>query len=174
MNPYGPPSSPEAPPYGYGYGPPPAAPPPAAGAGVTEASAELLRQTRPWVIVVAVVLAILSGFMLLGGLAVVGIGMLMPKVPGMGGIGAAEALLMGAIYIPLAALYVYPTIKLWQYAAAIGRLLASHSSVDLEAALLRQKSFWKFSAITMLALIGVYVLVFVGAIGMGIVAGMGR
>lgn len=123
--------------------------------------------------VVAVVLAILSAFMLLGGLSTAAIGMLMPK-GGMGGIGGAEALLMGAIYIPLAALYVYPTIKLWQYAGAIGRLIGSRSSADLEAALLRPKSFWKFSGIAMLVLIGVYVLIFVGAMVMGIMAGMGR
>ncbi len=70
-----------------------------------------------------------SAFMLLGGVLVIAVGALAPTGS------AVPSMALGALYIPMAFLYIYPAIKLWGYGGAINRLLASRTSVNLEAAL---------------------------------------
>jgi hypothetical protein len=81
---------------------------------------------------------------------------------------------LGLIYVPLAALYIYPGMKLWAYASAIARLLASRSTADLESALGQQKSFWKFSGIAAIVVVVLYFVIIVGAIAMVAVAAAGK
>jgi hypothetical protein len=75
---------------------------------------------------------------------------------------------LGLIYLPLAAIYVYPGIKLWSFAGAISRLLASRMVSDLENALAQQKSFWKFSGISAIALMVLYLFIIAGAVVYGV------
>lgn len=131
-------------------------------ASPSETTMEMLRQTRPWVVFLSVMAFIGAGFMVLGGLASIGLGLA-------GGREAAPMAMLGFIYLPMAALYVYPAIKLWAYGGAINRLVASRSVEDLEAALLHQKSFWKYAGITTVVMIVLYVLVIVGGVIAGIV-----
>lgn len=165
MNPYSPPG----PPPGY-----PAAPPdygvaaPVTG-GVTELAVDLLRQTRPWVMFLGILCFVASAFMLLGGIAMIGLGA-MASEGAEGGMRAA----LGIVYLPLAGLYVYPGIKMWMYGTAIGRLMASRATADLEAALLQQKSLWKFSGIAAIVVVVLYLLFFVGAIAFGVAKGLGK
>jgi hypothetical protein len=170
MNPYSPPAAapgyPDAPP-GYGAVPGQA---PAAGA-VSELAVELLRQTRPWVMFLSILSFIGCAFMLLASVLMLGVGLLAS------GTGAAERGIqagMGAVYLPMAALYVYPGIKMWSYGSAIGRLVASHSMADLEAALGQQKSFWKFGGIAAIVVIGLYVVIFIGAMIFGVMTSLGK
>lgn len=44
-------------------------------------------------------------------------------------------------------LTIYPALKLWKYANCIGRLMASRSIADLDAALTEQRRYWKFHGI---------------------------
>jgi hypothetical protein len=134
------------------------------GGPIPEGVIDLLRQTRPWVQFISVLCFLGSGFMLLASVAMLALSAL-PKdvsskepIPGW----------LGVVYLPLAAIYVYPGIKLWGYASAISRLIATRSSGDLENALRQQKSFWKFSGISAIALMVLYVLIFVGAIVYGV------
>jgi hypothetical protein len=134
------------------------------GAQVSEAAVEVLRQTRPWVMFLGVMSFIGSAFMLLGGVLVMAAGSLAPS-------GAPfPSAALGAAYIPLAFVYIYPGMKLWSYGAAINRLLASRTSVDLEAALAQQKSFWKFVGILTVVMLALYALLFVGIMVVGIAA----
>jgi hypothetical protein len=167
MNPYSPPA--DLQPY-------PAAAPPypvAAGTGagaVSEATVLALRQTRPWVMFLSILAFIGSAFMLLAGLFMMGVALL-------SGTGVAEKglqALIGAIYLPLAVLYIYPGIKLWTYGSAIGRLMSSGAVADLEAALAQQKSFWKFSGIAAIVMIALYMLFFVAMIVAGVATGLGK
>jgi len=77
---------------------------------------------------------------------------------------------LGLVYLPLAALYVYPGIKLFKYGSAIGRLMASREPADLELALEQQKSFWKFSGISALVMVVLYVVILGVAMIGGIMA----
>jgi membrane protein YqaA with SNARE-associated domain len=163
MNPYSPPAAmppyPDAPPV---YG----APPGAAAGGVTELAVDLMRQTRPWVMFLSILSFLGSAFMLLAGLLMVGVGLMAS--------GPEKAIQagVGAFYLPLAAVYVYPGIKMWMYGSAIGRLLTSRAPADLEAALKQQKSFWKFCGIAAIVMIGLYILIFIGAMIFGVAMGM--
>jgi hypothetical protein len=148
-------------------------PAPGASGAVSEGAVELLRQTRPWVLFFSILCFVGSGLMLLGG----GLLLVAGAVAGAASTPVSTPFspaLLGAIYLPLAGLYIYPGIKLWAFAAAIARLLASRSPADLENALLHQKSFWKYSGIVAIAMIVLYALFFVGMIVVGVTAAMGR
>ncbi len=155
MNPYAPPTSP--------YAPPPAMAPPAPGGAVSEQSVEMLRQTRPWVMLMGVLCFIGSAFMLLGGLGMLAMGALATATTK-----SAAPMALGVVYIPLAGLYVYPGLKLTKYAGAIGRLLQSRGPADLDAALLEQKSFWKFAGITTVVMIVLYIVLIIGMMAVGV------
>ena len=162
-NPYSPPAQSAT------YGSPPPAAYGEQRAGVTDTAVEMLRQTRPWVMFLSIMSFIGSAFMLLGGLSVMALGALAPR-----GNGALPSSVLGAIYIPMAFLYIYPALKLWGFAGAINRLVASRSTDDLEAALGQQKSFWKFAGIVTIVMVALYGLFFVGMIAVGIGAAAGR
>jgi hypothetical protein len=130
---------------------------------VSEQSIEMLRQTRPWVMLMGVLCFIGSAFMLLGGLAVIGMAA-MESVSGK----SAVPMAVGLIYIPLAGLYIYPGLKLTKYGSTIGRLLQSRAAPDLDAALEQQKSFWKFAGITTIVMIVLYIFIIIGAMAVGV------
>ncbi|MDB4945544.1 MAG: hypothetical protein JWP97_5078 [Labilithrix sp.] len=132
-------------------------------AEVSAASVELLRQTKPWVTFLSVMGFIGSAFMLLGGVFMMIAGAFMPKT----GPTPFSPMLLGVIYLPMAFVYIYPSLKLWSFSGAIGRLLAQHSAANLEAALLQQKSFWKFVGILTIAMMVLYALFIVGMIVVG-------
>ena len=128
------------------------------GAGeVSERTVQLMYQTRPWVLFLSVLMFIGSAFMVLGGLAMFG----MSAVAGSGSSGLGMGM-MGLMYLPFAALYVYPAKKLWGYGSAIGRMTTSRSTTDLEAALGEQKSFWKFLGIMTIVMFAIYIVFFIG------------
>lgn len=144
---------------------------PMAGVGPTEMSVELLRQTRPWVLFLSVMTFLGAGGMFLMGLGMLVMGAFAGKAGGLGG--AVPAAIMGAVYLPMGFMYLYPGIKMWQYGSAIGRLVANRSNEELEAALGHQKSLWKYSGILTLVMIVMYFLAVVGMVIVGI-AGASR
>jgi hypothetical protein len=122
----------------------------------TDLTIEHLRRTRPWVILISVVTFLASGLMLMGGLAVGARGAL-------GASGSKFPAWVGLVYLPFGLVYVFPAVKLWTYANAIGRLLVSRGTGDLESALDQQRSFWKFCGIAFIVVVALYAAVFVGA-----------
>lgn len=150
MNPYSPPG---AAPLPYA---PPAMPAPTQG-GVSAGIIDVLKQTRPWVLMMSVMCFLGAGFMLLGGLAMFAMAFVMPR-------GGAQQMMLGAVYVPLALVYIYPAVKLWSYGSSIGRLSASTATADLEDALRHQKSFWKYCGILTIVMIGLYILAIIGVV----------
>jgi hypothetical protein len=134
---------------------------------VSEQAIEMLRQTRPWVMLIGVLCFIGSAFMLLGGLAVIAMGALASATAK-----SAAPMALGLVYIPLSGLYIYPGLKLTKFGGAIGRLLQSRAIPDLDAALEQQKSFWKFAGITTIVMIVLYILLFIGMMAVGVGAAM--
>ena len=154
MNPYSPPAA--AGPYG-----PTASPYAASNSGaVSDVCIEMLRQTRPWVMFLAILAFIFSALALVGGLFIM--------VAGFSAPGLKFPAAIGAVYMGLALVYVYPGIKMWMYASAIGSLMATRSTSDLEAALAQQKGFWKFSGIATIVLIALYIVVFMVILVVGV------
>jgi hypothetical protein len=134
------------------------------GAQVTEMAVEMLRQTRPWVMFLSVMSFIGAAFMFLGGILVMAASALTPAK------GPLPGAVLGAIYLPMGLLYIYPAIKMWTYGGAIGRLLTSRASVDLEAALAQQKSFWKFAGIVTIVMMVLYAVAIIGLVIVGVAA----
>jgi hypothetical protein len=173
MNPYSPPAPPGVPlpAAAYPMGPP-AYGAPAAGA-VSDLALDLMRQTRPWVIFLSVLCFLGSGVMLLLSLGAIALGAFASASGAKLQEGFSGALL-AAIYLPLAAIYVYPGLKLWKYGSAIGRLLLSRSPTDLEQALAQQKSFWKYSGIAAIVMMVLYIVVIIGAVALGVAGALGK
>lgn len=133
---------------------------------ITTAVIEPLRATKGWARFLSILGFIVSGFMILAGLAMMlGMGAM---VAGLGGsVGTQETVMlvvMGGVYILFALLYLIPSMWLFRYASRIGDLLQSQSEIDLIAALHAQKSFWKFVGIMAAIVMGIYAVIIVIAI----------
>lgn len=107
-----------------------------------------LAGTKGWV-------RFMSVLMWLGAIFVIG-GIVLILVAGsaglaqMSGMGSREAGMLVGMMIPyaiMAFMMMYPATKMWKYANCIGRLMASHSVADLDAALTEQRRYWKFNGI---------------------------
>lgn len=116
-----------------------------------------LRQTRPWVRFIAVLLMIGGGFIALAGI-IMAIGLLSQSSRGPTRNFEIIAFLG---YVVAGILYAVPALLLNRYASRITDLLSFGREDNLEAALEAQKSFWKFVGILMLVVIGLYLLAIV-------------
>ncbi|BCR04702.1 hypothetical protein DESUT3_17710 [Desulfuromonas versatilis] len=124
------------------------------GVILTEVIYQSMRQTRPWVRLIAILLFLGAVLGLLGSVA--------PLLAGLPGTpGAPPYLLVFLAQAIFCLFYLVPAWYLFKYAKAIGALLAGGGTAELESALLSQKSFWKFSGI--MALVGL-VLALVGVV----------
>jgi hypothetical protein len=133
---------------------------PGASAEVPGEVLDLLAQTRPWVRFLAVLGFIACGFLLLGALFVLAAG---------AAAGGGEKTLIGLIYLPLAVLYMFPSLFLWRYGGAIGELLAGGGVPKLVDAIRHQKSFWRLIGILTLVILCLYILIIV-VVGVGAVS----
>lgn len=156
----GSPYSPPVPPSGGGH------------STITHNMVEALRQTKPWVRFISVLMFIALAFMILGALAMLVVGLVgMGNRMGMGG-GVPMALL-SLVYVVGAILYAPPAVFLWKYASNIGSM-AQNQAWGMEQALKSQKSFWKYVGILMAVMIVLYVVVFAVMIVVGIVSSAKR
>jgi hypothetical protein len=150
MNPYSPPA-----PHVPGY-PGPVPPAQETRGAASEGAIELLRQTRPWVVLLGALWFLGSSLMLISGVAVVAVGLVSSTTK------IRPAL--GLVYLPFA-FHIYPAIKMWTYAGAISRLEMGRTMADLDSALARQKSVWRWlgvATIAMMALCAIGVIAFLG------------
>ena len=118
----------------------------------------LLVRTRKWVRLCSVLGFIGSAFMVLAGLFMMISGGTIGASSGISGAayGGGVMLGMGLFYLVFAIIYIYPSLRLWQYASSISRLESSSTSFDLETALDKQRSFWKFVGIMVCIMLGLY------------------
>ena len=133
----------------------------------------MLRQTKPWVRFISVMMFIGSAFMVLGGLFMMAIGA-GGGAGGAGWPGAAFGVGLGVAYIVFALLYIVPAVFLWKYADRIAVFMRERSTGALASALESQKSFWKFVGILMLIMLVIYAGIFVLGIFGAIVGAMAR
>jgi hypothetical protein len=132
---------------------------PVATGTVTLGIQQTMAATRPWVRLCAILGFIGAGLCLLSTLGVFAAALF-------GNVGMAEMTLM-LPYLVIAAIYLYPSIKLWKYASAIHSLLGSSRITDLEEALRQQQGFWKFAGIMILVTIGLMILGIFAGIAFG-------
>ena len=130
--------------------------PPASGGdgAVSEVVLAALYETRPWAKFLGVLGFVGVGLMVLLGLGVMVAGF-PSKAPGA----------LGLFYMLAAALYVYPSLCLVRYGSAISRLLDVPDQETLAAALMQQKSFWRFMGIATVVVMVLYGVVIGIAVG---------
>ena len=121
-----------------------------------ERSVSMLRQTKPWVRFISVVMFLGSFMMVAGGLMMVVAGL-----AGAGGLAGGLGVGLGGFYFVLSLIYIAPAVFLWRYANRIGIFVSDGSTGALASALEAQKSFWKFVGIMMLIIIALYAAFFV-------------
>jgi hypothetical protein len=144
---------------------PPIAPPaspdalPAPAAEITPGMVLALKQTRPWVLFLAIMGFIGSGCLFMLGLFMMaGSGfmrMIQPRGPLSGTVIVA---LIGVLYLVLSVVYLGAAVWLIRYSGAIRRMLTVDRTGGMEAALRNQKSFWKYAGILTLGLLVAYIL----------------
>ena len=148
-----------------------------AGPGTVSAAAvQQLAATKPWVRFISVLTFIGAGFMLIAaaGMALVGMvggiaGSRMPAGQANNPFTGAMGVGLAVLYAALSIIYIFPGIKLWKYASAIGMLIQTGRNEDLVAALNQQRSFWKFVGILMISIMVIYVF---AIIAIAVVAGV--
>jgi hypothetical protein len=133
---------------------------------VSDRVVELMRQTRPWVIFLAILGFIGAGFMVLGGLVFV-------AGAAMGGTGEKGFPMagLGVVYVVLAALYVWPSVLLLRYGMSIGKLVQEPRMEQLATSVGHQKSFWKLVGIMAAVMLALYPIIIVAAVVWGISKG---
>jgi len=144
-----------------------------AGASASgEVSAGILQKlskTRPWVMLIAILLFIGAAFMVFGAIAITAVGTFGAQEAGLPpfmGIGLAAGYLIGAV------LYLFLGIYLIRYSGAIKRSALSGSSTDVEQAIGHQHAFWRLAGILALIAIAFMVVAFVVWIVGGIAGGL--
>ena len=153
--------------------PPPMAEQPPVQQTITPSMIDALRKTKPWVRFLSILGFVNSGLIFLLALFfVLGAGML--QRAGSSALGGIPAMLIGFVYVIVAAIYIAPALFLFRYADGIQKALAGDLVNGMEYALKNQKSFWTFAGILTLIVIILVIAVILLAIIVGIagVAGL--
>lgn len=122
-------------------------------AGVTDLMIKHLHGTKPWVRLLSIVGFVCAA--LACGSAVLYVASYARQSDMgfvAGGIGAIVAGTLGAC------LYLFPSLRLFQYASAIAALDLSRTSLSMEAALLQQMKFWRLLGIEFLIVLCLYAI----------------
>lgn len=127
-------------------------------AEVSTQTIELLNQTRPWVLLIGILLWIAT--VIVGVFSVIAIiGAILDQ--------RADTLIIGVIYVIAVLIYALMARSLTRYAGSISRLNMSERIVDLEEAIAAQKTFWKImgiiTLINLIIVLLVVLLAFAGA-----------
>lgn len=132
---------------------------------ITGEMIEALRGTKGWVLLFGVLSFIGAGFMVLGGVGMI-LGSAFMGATGAprGGPPPAAMATIGAVYLVLAAVYIFPGWLLIKYSSAIGRLVRSGQARDMEDALHQQRRFWRFLGVFMVVMVGLGIAGVIAAI----------
>lgn len=150
------------------------------GGAVSQPVVDALVRTRGWVLFISVLLWLGVAGMLMGGVAMIGIGLLGGTMAdqvsaemgeAMGAEGGWVVAAMGVFYLVLAVFYIYPALKLGKYASCISSLRATPSQSNLAAALEQQRGFWKFFGVLMILFIALYFVIIFVAVIAGVIGG---
>jgi hypothetical protein len=138
----------------------------AASAAITRTMIESLVNTRPWVLLIGIVMIAGCVFMLFGGLAMFALG----NIGGFGGqeLGPMAGAWVGAAYLLFAVLYFFPALHLLRYAGAIKRIGPANPAA-MEAALARQASFWRLVGMLTVLLIALYAVAIAVIVAMAVI-----
>ncbi len=141
---------------------------------ISAAVIDQLARTKGWTLFFSVLMWIGAAFLLMGGIAMIGMGAMAGAAGEFGEQMAAQfgamggMMAIGVFYFLMAILYIYPALKLGKYSSQISRLMQAPSEQNLVAALNEQRAFWKFVGITTIVMIALYIVFIVVMIVVGI------
>ncbi len=119
-----------------------------------------LAESAKWGRFLSIVAFVMIGLMVLGALAIMAVGStLFSSIPN--GLGTVSGFAFGFIYLIIAAIYLYPTMKLHNFAKNAKLALASNNSQLLTESLGNLSSIFKFFGIVTAIVLGIYALFFV-------------
>jgi hypothetical protein len=143
---------------------------------LTPAGQQYLGQTRPWLRFMSIVAFAMAGLMVIVGVVMLLVGVfggLASRNAGIAGpMNGLFGLLVGALYIGMAPLYVLPGLYLARYASALRLLEANASAATFEDALKHQRAFWRFVGILTAVGLTIAVVIFGLAFGLGLAAAL--
>ncbi len=130
-----------------------------------------LAGTKPWVRFLSVMMWIGVALMLVVGILMATVlNSIMAATQPSGPFGKSFGSFMGVLYIVMSFFYIYPALKLGNFASKIKDLMNSRSVTDLDAALNQQRQLWKFVGIIMIVIISLYILIAIGAGVVGVMS----
>ncbi len=128
--------------------PEPSAAPPA----ITPAMVLYLKQTKPWVRFISIMLFVGTTLMfLLGLLLILGAGLLSSLSRTV--FGGAPLGMLGLVNAAMACLYFFPALFLYRYASSIRKAVKTDAVGGIEESLKNQRSFWRFAGIFLLVIL---------------------
>lgn len=136
---------------------------------LTDEDLTYLEETAKWARFLSIIGFISLGFLFLGGIAFATVlGSLMPQVPG----STISGPLIAGMYIGIAAIFLFPTINLYQFGTRTKRAIASADPLLLSQGLKAQKSLYKFLGIYSIIVLAIYGFIIFAAIVGGLFAGL--
>ncbi|MDF1656162.1 MAG: DUF5362 family protein [Verrucomicrobiales bacterium] len=142
---------------------------------VSTAVIDQLVRTKGWTRFFSVLLWIGAGFLVLGGIALIGMGAasgLADEALADQFGGAMATLPLGILYFLMAFIYIYPALKLGKFSSRIADLSNQPTETHLVSALNEQRAFWKYVGIWMIVFFALYIVVIIGAICFGAIGAM--
>jgi hypothetical protein len=135
----------------------------AASGEISAGILEKLGKTRPWVLLIGILLLIGAAFTAVAAISIAVVG---TWGGGQGGFPTAMGIGVGVAYLIGAILYLFLGIYLLKYSGAIKRSGSSGSSADVAEAIGYQHAFWRLAGILALLMIAfTVVMLAVGIVG---------
>ena len=122
---------------------------------ITEKFQKYFKETGGWALFLAILGFVAIGFMILGGL-ILGLVFMSYSSRGSSEIG----LLIMISYIVLAGVLFFPTLYMLKSALGFRAAIKSHSDEDYDKAFRNLKNYFKFVGIMTIAIIGLYLIIF--------------
>ncbi len=132
-----------------------------ASGSVSQDMVEAMRGTKPWVLLIGVLLFIFAVLMIIATVAIFAGGAFALAASGMEG---APMIAIAIFYGLFALIYFFLGLYLLKYNAAIGRLVKGGQGSDMEDALTAQRKFWRLSGVITLIFIILFVVGILAAI----------
>ena len=126
---------------------------------ISDQSKKYLLETAKWAKFIAIMGFIGIGFMILIGIFMGAfMGSMATASEEFAAWGTGFSALMSVFYISIAVLYLYPVLKLYQFADQTKKALAVNSTEGISLAFESQKSMFKFMGIMTIIVLGLYVI----------------
>ncbi|WP_396601412.1 DUF5362 family protein [Algibacter sp. R77976] len=125
----------------------------------------LLKETSSWTYFLSILGFIGIGFMVVFGLF---FGVIMSATGAMGAANPYDSLgfsmgYLGLIYVVLGLVYFFPILYLFNFSRKMKSALSTSNNDSFKSAFTNLKSHYKFMGIFTIAIISIYILVFIGA-----------